>query len=94
MTPKPKPAPPGCLWLADAADYIGYEISTLRKWRWKKIGPASFRAGGKVTYRIAVLDAWLAAQEAADPHSNPSLDPANAPIEMHLSSHVPAQRAA
>lgn len=78
MPSMPKKAPPGCLWLSDAADYIGYEVSTLRKWRLKRIGPASFRAGGKVTYRLAVLDAWLSEQEAADPHSNPALNPVNA----------------
>lgn len=81
MPNTPRNAPPGCLWLPDAADYLGYEISTLRKWRIKKKGPASFRAGGRVFYRITVLDAWLAAQEAADPHSNPTLDPATAPVE-------------
>lgn len=85
MTPTPKKAPPGCLWLADAADYLGCEVSTLRKWRnVRKTGPASFRVGGRVAYRIAVLDAWLAAQEAADPHSNPELDPANAPVELRM----------
>lgn len=78
MTRTPKTAPPGCLWLPGAAEYIGYEVSTLRKWRWKKIGPPSFKAGGKVAYRIAALDRWLAEEEAADPHSNPALDPVNA----------------
>ncbi|MER7788606.1 helix-turn-helix domain-containing protein [Streptomyces sp. NPDC097640] len=87
MSSKPKKAPPGCLLMADAADYLGYEISTLRKWRnVRKTGPASFKAGGKVVYRIAVLDAWLAAEEAADPHSNPALNPANAPIEPRLAT--------
>lgn len=86
MTPTPKKAPPGCMWLADAANYLGYEINTLRKWRQVKKGPASFRAGGRVAYRIAVLDAWLVAQEAADPHSNPDLDPVNAPVEARLGS--------
>ena len=85
MSPTPKKAPPGCLWLPDAAAYLGYEPCTLRKWRnVRKIGPASFKVGGKVAYRIAVLDAWLAAQEAADPHSNPALNPVNAPVEPRL----------
>ncbi|MDG9701727.1 AlpA family transcriptional regulator [Streptomyces sp. DH37] len=81
MNRTPRKAPPGVLWLDDAADYLGYEVSTLRKWRLKKKGPASFKIGGRVAYRIAVLDAWLKAQEAADPHSNPDIDPANAPVE-------------
>ncbi|MET7795752.1 helix-turn-helix transcriptional regulator [Streptomyces decoyicus] len=75
MTHTPKKAPPGCLLLEDAADYLGYEVSTLRKWRLKRRGPASFKAGGKVVYRIAVMDAWLAAQEAADPHTAAQLQP-------------------
>lgn len=81
MSNTPRKAPLGCLWLSDAADRLGYEPSTLRKWRLKRKGPASFRAGGRVVYRVAALEAWLAAQEAADPHSNPALDPANAPVE-------------
>ncbi|MFK8850424.1 helix-turn-helix transcriptional regulator [Streptomyces sp. Ac-502] len=81
MSNTPRKAPPGCLWLPDAADRLGYEPCTLRKWRLKKKGPASFRVGGRVVYRVAALDAWLAAQEAADPCSNPAIDPANAPVE-------------
>ncbi|MFF4403690.1 helix-turn-helix transcriptional regulator [Streptomyces sp. NPDC001404] len=79
-TKKPK-APAGCLWMPDAAEYVGLAVNTLRKWRLQKKGPASFRVGGKVAYRIAVLNTWLANEEAADPHSNPALDPANAPVE-------------
>jgi hypothetical protein len=83
VTPTKK-APPGCIWLIDAADYLGYEVNTLRKWRLKKIGPPSFKVGGKVAYRVAALNAWLAEQEASDPHSNPALDPVNAPVEVRL----------
>ena len=86
MNRTPRKAPPGVLWLPDAAAYIGYEVSTLRKWRLKKIGPASFRIGGRVAYRKDVLDAWLKAQEASDPHSNPALNPANAPVEARAAA--------
>lgn len=81
-----QPPPKGCLWIAGAAAYIGYEVNTLRKWRLKGIGPASFRVGGKVAYRIAVLDAWLAEQEASDPHSNPELRESSAPVEARTPS--------
>lgn len=81
-----KPAPPGCMWMPDAAEYLGYEISTLRKWRLKKIGPESFRVGGRVAYKVAKLDAWLATQEASDPHSNPALRESSAPVEAKLAA--------
>jgi predicted DNA-binding transcriptional regulator AlpA len=74
------------MWLPDAAEYLGYAIDTLRRWRVKKKGPASFRVGGKVAYRQAVLDAWLAHQEASDPHSNPELRESSAPVEHRISA--------
>jgi hypothetical protein len=79
-----KKAPTGCLWIEEAADHIGYEVSTLRKWRLKRYGPPSFRAGGRVVYRIDALNQWLAEQEAADPHSNPTLRESWAPVEPRL----------
>lgn len=88
MTPTHKKAPPGCMWMPEAAHYLGYEVSTLRKWRLKGIGPASFRVGGRVVYRVAVMDAWLAKQEATDPHSNPELRESNAPVEPCLGSRI------
>lgn len=33
--------------------------ATLRFWRWKCVGPASFRVGGRVVYRESVLAAWV-----------------------------------
>ena len=36
--------------------------STLRVWRYKRIGPKSFNAGGKVLYRRDDVEAWLSAQ--------------------------------
>jgi hypothetical protein len=83
MNPTRK-APPGCLWLADAADYLGIPITTFRKWRLKNYGPGGFPVGRRVAYRIEVLDAWLAEQEAADPHSNPELRESEAQVEARL----------
>lgn len=38
---------------------------TLRFWRWKGLGPASFRVGGRVVYREAVVAAWVDEQAQA-----------------------------
>lgn len=85
MTPTaPKPAPPGCMWLADAARYLGIEISTLRKWRLRRYGPPGFSVGRRVAYRKAVMDAWLADQEASDPHGNPELCESAASVEPRV----------
>lgn len=39
--------------------------STAYDWRSRGIGPRSFRLGGRVVYRRAEVEAWLAAQEQA-----------------------------
>jgi predicted DNA-binding transcriptional regulator AlpA len=53
--------------LDEAAEILGVERSTLWSWRSRGEGPASFRIGGrKVVYRSSVLDAYIAAGEAAD----------------------------
>lgn len=44
-----------------AAVYINYKISTLRAWRRQGRGPAYIRYGRSIRYRIADLDAWVAA---------------------------------
>lgn len=79
-----RPAPPGCMWLTDAADYLGVPVSTLRKWRLRRYGPPGFSVGRRVAYRISVMDQWLADQEAADPHSNPALRESNAPVQSRV----------
>jgi hypothetical protein len=61
--------------LFEAAEYVRRTPKALRSLRERRGGPDSFRAGGRVMYRIAALDAWLAANEAADSRSNRDLDP-------------------
>lgn len=39
--------------------------STWYDWRHRGIGPRSFKLGGRVVYRRAEVDAWLAEQAAA-----------------------------
>ncbi|GAA0423679.1 helix-turn-helix domain-containing protein [Streptomyces luteireticuli] len=63
------------LTTAEAALYLGSKPATLRKWRHRRCGPASFRVGGRVMYRLAALDAFLAECERADSRSNPELAP-------------------
>ncbi|MET9813217.1 helix-turn-helix domain-containing protein [Streptomyces sp. NPDC006355] len=66
--PKPKP-PKGCLWIEGAAEHLGLEPNTLRKWRLtgkdKDAGMPSFKVGGYVAYKIADLDAYLHGQYQA-----------------------------
>lgn len=44
-----------------AAPYLGYTTSALRAWRHQGRGPAYIRIGRSVRYRLADLDAYLAA---------------------------------
>lgn len=69
------PPPEGCLWPPQAAKRLGVKTDTLKTWRYLRKGPASFKIGGKVVYRIAAIDAYMAECEAADSHSNPALNP-------------------
>ncbi|WP_206489214.1 AlpA family transcriptional regulator [Rhodococcus sp. KRD162] len=39
--------------------------ATLRYYRHKGIGPASFRLGRRVCYRRSAVEEWISAQEAA-----------------------------
>ena len=45
--------------MTEAATYLRVPVSTLRYWRLRNEGPASFRIGRRVAYRLADLDAWL-----------------------------------
>ncbi|MFD5916216.1 helix-turn-helix transcriptional regulator [Kitasatospora sp. NPDC058201] len=58
-----------------AAAYIGRTARALYCLNDRRMGPPSFRVGGRRMYRLAGLDAWLAEHEARDSRSNPELDP-------------------
>lgn len=81
MSAKTDLAPPaGCLWLPQAAARLGVKPRTLHTWRQRRRGPASFRHAGRVVYREAAIDTYLAECEAADSHSNTAFNPVlNAP---------------
>lgn len=42
-----------------AADLIGIAPATLRQWRYLLKGPRPYRIGGRATYRLRDLAAWL-----------------------------------
>lgn len=44
----------------DAATYLGFQPTTLRKWRWQGLGPSYVRSQRAVRYLVADLDHWLA----------------------------------
>lgn len=44
----------------EVAAALGVEITTLRNWRSKGVGPAYSRAGGSLVYPLESLKAWLA----------------------------------
>ncbi|MEO3851724.1 helix-turn-helix domain-containing protein [Streptomyces sp. B8F3] len=65
----------------EAATYLGVSPATMRTWRHRRRGPASFRMEGRIVYRRHALDVYLDACEAADSRSNPDLNPLNRPAE-------------
>ena len=44
----------------EAAEYLNVSLSTMRRWRRTKTGPALFRFGGVLRYRREALDAFIA----------------------------------
>lgn len=67
MPNKPKPPPKGWLWSAEAADYLGVHVVTLRRWRRDGIGPKSRPHGlRRYRYKISELDAWMNGEHAED----------------------------
>ncbi|GAA1164418.1 helix-turn-helix domain-containing protein [Kitasatospora gansuensis] len=63
------------LSLEEAAAYIRRTPKALRCLRERRTAPAGFRTGGRVMFRRAELDDWLAKHEAQDSRTNPALDP-------------------
>jgi hypothetical protein len=56
--------PDGRLSAADAARYLGHSDKTLTMWRWRGIGPAWRRVGGRIFYFRRDLDAFIAGEAA------------------------------
>jgi excisionase family DNA binding protein len=51
---------PSFLSEKEAAAYLSISLSTIRRWRRKKIGPATFRFGGVLRYGREALDVFIA----------------------------------
>ena len=54
------------LTLTEVADMLRLPPGTLRAWRCQGVGPDSFKIGRRVVYRRSAVDAYIAAQEAAE----------------------------
>ena len=44
---------------AEAAQFLGVEVATLRRWRWAGKGPVFYKIGKSVRYDAAKLDAFI-----------------------------------
>ena len=60
---------PKLLTTKQAAGYLGVAVPTLRSWRHRRRGPKCFRMEGRVMYRLAELNAYVDACEAATDHA-------------------------
>ncbi len=87
---KPPPPPAGCMWIDEAADYIGVAKTTLYKWRQLGSGPRGFPGARRIAYRIAGLDAYLAECERRGNAPNPELRPAESRRPRHRSASAAA----
>lgn len=52
------------LTLKEASDFTNIPVPTLRLFRSQGRGPESFRLGGRVTYEVEKLQAWIESQRA------------------------------
>ena len=50
---------PTLLRIEDVETRTGVPAATLRYWRWKGTGPASFKVGRRVVYDLSAFNAWL-----------------------------------
>jgi excisionase family DNA binding protein len=50
------------LTLKEVAALLGVPVATLRWWRHKGVGPASFKIGRLVKYQSSDVDRWIQAQ--------------------------------
>lgn len=69
MPPTPNPSTVPLIASSEAATLLGVKSQTLRKWRGNGCGPRYVRVGGgphgRVAYRIADLEAWIASRSFA-----------------------------
>lgn len=46
----------------DLAGYLGVPLKTIYRWRYRGEGPASYRVGRHVRYKLEDVEAWLQAR--------------------------------
>ena len=59
--------------IGEAADFLRVSIDTMRYWRHRGIGPASFKVGRHVRYWRSELIRWLAEQARQSAPGSPQL---------------------
>jgi DNA-binding transcriptional MerR regulator len=52
------------LTIEEVSERLRVPVGTLRFWRHKGVGPAGFRIGRRVVYRVADCESWVAQQIA------------------------------
>ncbi|MFI9618060.1 helix-turn-helix transcriptional regulator [[Kitasatospora] papulosa] len=66
----PTPAPPGCVWSAEASRLTGLSVKTLWNYRHLDKGPKPFPIGRKLAYPLDEINAWLDAQRNPAPDAD------------------------
>jgi DNA-binding transcriptional MerR regulator len=72
-----KPVLPGYFDEAEEAELLGVSLSTLRRWKRRKIGPVPITVGRSTLYSIDENERWLAEQQAK------ALDLSPAPVRQY-----------
>jgi excisionase family DNA binding protein len=50
----------------DLAAYLSVPLKTIYRWRYRGEGPASYRVGRHVRYKLEDVEAWLRARREQD----------------------------
>ena len=71
MTSPARPAthdtPNRLLSIPELADYLGVPVATIYRWRYRRDGPAGYRVGRHVRYRLSDVERWLETQRDTRP---------------------------
>ena len=60
-----KVTPDGRVTFDDAARYLGFSPKTLEQWKAKCYGPAAYKIGGKLFYKLIELENFVGQEVAA-----------------------------
>jgi hypothetical protein len=76
---------------AETAAYCRRTMRAMYALRDRRTGPPSFRKAGRLYCYKAEVDEWLASGHAADPGSNPDLDPVKQAPEPRRATRTPGR---